>query len=433
MSSSSALRRSEESVFVAELLFLLLAIAVLRLLFSPGSMALTSVLALWAILLTASYVAGEFETNVRINFGLSLRTQAAFALAYVAYSGIHVVWPWCELLTVRFWLGLWFYLSILAPFLGLLTRRIIRQRVLFVTDSHREKVRLLRWWGFECSEIIGGDELAGWLQKNADHHGWVEKYDCVLVDVSDRRTEDTVAGVAREYFVDFVGISSFTMTGYLIGPHPRHVASYALNGVARRMKRIIDLLCSGIAILILTPLLVGVSILIKLNSPGPIFYRHRRLGRNMREFRLLKFRTMHRDADERLQRILDSDPELAREFKATFKLKNDPRVTGVGRVLRRLSIDELPQFFNVIAGQMSVVGPRPIVQDEVKYYKDYSLLLFRVLPGATGLWQISGRSETSYQQRVELDTRYVREWTLLWDLEILVKTLPAVLRRRGAY
>ena len=158
-----------------------------------------------------------------------------------------------------------------------------------------------------------------------------------------------------------------------------------------------------------------------------------RAGLGGRPFDMLKFRTMHRDADQRLKRILEKDPKLRAEFEATYKLKNDPRVTRVGRVLRKLSIDELPQFFNVLAGQMSIVGPRPIVKDEVKYYKDYSLLLFRVLPGATGLWQVSGRSETGYEQRVELDTRYVQNWTLLQDLGILFRTIPAVLRRRGAY
>jgi len=430
---NSSLRRSEEAVIVVEVLFVLLAIAGMRALLSPGSRALTSVLVLWAVLLTSSYLAGEFETNVRVNYGLSLRTQAAFALAYVAYSGIHVVWPWCESLTVRFWLGLWFYLSVIAPLLGLVIRRLVRQRVLLVTDTHRDSVALLRWWGFDCADVIAASELPGWLRENADEHGWVEAYDMIVVDTGDPRTEYAVVGIAGDYFVDFVGVSNFSLSGYLIGPHPRHVAPHSLHGVARRLKRMLDIVISAVAIAVLSPLLFAVAFLIKLESPGPVFYRHKRLGRNMREFLLLKFRTMYRDADKRLEQILSSDPALAEEFRTTFKLKRDPRITRLGRVLRRLSVDELPQFINVIMGQMSMVGPRPIVSQEVDYYKDYSLLLFRVLPGATGLWQVSGRSETSYQQRVELDTRYVQEWTLLWDLKILLLTVPAVLRRRGAY
>ncbi|OYD14585.1 hypothetical protein CH330_08235 [candidate division WOR-3 bacterium JGI_Cruoil_03_51_56] len=424
---------TEESVIVIELLLLLLAIAVLRVFLAPVSKSLTSVMVLWLVLIAASYVVGEFETTVRINFGLSLKTQAAFALAYIAYSGVHAVWPWCEALTIRFWVGIWLYLNFVAPLFGLLARRLFRQRVLLVTDNHRDRVPLLRWWGFECIETVGIADFANWLKSNVDFCGRIEKYKMIVVDISDYRIEYAVAGVARDYFADFVGVPSFTMFGYLIGPHPRHIAAYSLNTVVRRLKRLIDLLISVIAVIVLSPLFLVVCILIRLDSPGPILYNHRRLGRNMREFWLFKFRTMYKDADTRLQRILESDPELASEFKATFKLKNDPRVTRVGRFLRRFSIDELPQFFNIIAGQMSLVGPRPIVKKEIGYYKDYSLLLFRVLPGATGLWQVSGRSGTSYRQRVEMDTRYVREWTLWWDLKILLKTIPAVLCRRGAY
>ena len=430
---SQSLRRSDEAVIPVEFLFLLLAIAVLRLLLASGSQALTTVLMAWAILVVTSYLVGEFATPVRINFGLTLRTQAAFALAYVAYSGMHGVWPWCETLNVRFWLGLWLYLNFVAPLLGLGVRRFIRQRALFVSDRHRDRVPLLRWGGFECSEVIGTGDLEEWLRSRSEHTGEIPQYDLVIVDTTDYRTEYLVAGLARRYFVDFVGISSFTMVAYLLGPHPRHIATYNLDGAPRRLKRIIDIVGSVMAIALLGPLFLILALAIKLDSRGPVFYKHRRLGRNMKEFWLLKFRTMHRDADRRLKDLLASDPELEREFRASYKLKKDPRVTRIGRVLRRLSIDELPQFFNVIGGQMSMVGPRPIVKDEVKYYEDYSLLLFRVLPGATGLWQVSGRSETGYAQRVELDTSYVQGWTLVWDLRILFQTIPAVLKRRGAY
>lgn len=430
---TSPLKRNEEYVILLELLSLLLAIAVLRMVLAPWSKGLTSVVVLWTILLATSYLVGEFETPVRINFGLTLRTQAAFALAYVVYSGIHGVWSWCEGMQVRFWLALWVFLSLLAPVFGLFFRRLLRQKALFVTDTHREEVNLLRWWGFECVESIGPTQLAGWLKANSDRYGYVEKYGVVVVDATDFRAEHQVADVAKDYFVDYVAVTSFTLSGYLIGPHPRHIALYEMHSVTKRMKRLIDLFCSGVAIVLLGPLFIIVSILIKLDSPGSVFYRHRRLGRNMREFMLLKFRTMYRDADQRLEALLASDPRLKREFEATFKLKNDPRITRVGRVLRRLSIDELPQFFNIIGGQMSLVGPRPIVEDEIKYYHGYSLEMFRVLPGATGLWQVSGRSDSSYETRVKMDTRYVQEWTLWWDLKIIFRTVPAVLMRRGAY
>jgi len=433
-SRTGALRHDNGAALVVlELLFLLLVVALLRSLLAPGSASVTSVAVVWGILATASYLVGEFESNARANFGLTVRTQAAFGMTYAGYGMIRALWPWCETMTIRFWLALWLYLSVAAPFIGLLLRYVIRQRVLLVADPHQRRLGLLRWWGFECVETILLEDLEEWLRANSDDRGHVARYSLVVVDTSDPRTEHVVAELSENYFLDFIGIPSFRMLSYLFGPHPRLVASYSLNGVARRLKRIVDLLVSGVALVVLGPLLLLVALVIKLDSPGPVFYRHQRLGRNMRPFKLLKFRTMHRDAAARLKELLASNPELAREYESTFKLKNDPRVTRVGKLLRRLSIDELPQFFNILVGEMSFVGPRPIVDDEVKYYRDFSLLLFRVRPGATGLWQVSGRSDTSYESRVRLDTRYVQEWTFWDDLRIIVRTLPAVLARRGAY
>jgi lipopolysaccharide/colanic/teichoic acid biosynthesis glycosyltransferase len=418
---------------VMELLSLLLFITLARNLLVPESSGLTSVAVLFAILAVTSYVVGEFETPARGSFGLTLRTQAAFGMTYVAYSGLHAIWPWCEQMTVRFWLVTWAYLSLLAPFVGMAIRRIARQPALLVTDINAHRAGLLRWWGFECTEVIPLGDLPDWLQANADDHGRIPRYHTIIIDAVDPRTEYAVAGLSQDYFVDFVGIPAFRMASYIFGPHPRPVASYALNGINRRLKRIVDLVLSALAIVVLGPLLLAVSIIIKLDSPGPVFFPHRRLGRNMRDLFVLKFRTMHKDAAQRLKDLLDSDPELKREFETNFKLKNDPRVTRVGKYLRKYSIDELPQFFNILWGGMSFVGPRPIVEGEVKYYKDYSLLMFRVPPGATGLWQVSGRSETSYDTRVELDTRYVQQWTFWDDIKIILKTIPAVLSRRGAY
>jgi lipopolysaccharide/colanic/teichoic acid biosynthesis glycosyltransferase len=418
---------------IIELLLLWLVVILCRNLFAPESVGLTSVLALFFILTTASYLVGEFESTVRANYGLTLRTQGAFGMAYVGYSLAHGLWSWCEPMTVRFWLALWVYLSLLAPLIGLGIRYLTRVPALLVTDINAAKVPLLRWWGFDCPEVVPIEDLAGWLAVNADGHGHIARYDFIVVDSSDPRTEHAVAGLSESYFIDFVGIPSFRWNNYLLGPHPRPVASYSLSGTTRRLKRVLDLVLAGVAILLLSPLYIGVSIAIKLTSPGPVFYRHKRLGRNMRPLGVLKFRTMFRDADRRLKSLLESDPALAREFAATFKLKNDPRVTPIGRFLRRYSIDELPQFFNILAGEMSFVGPRPIVEDEVKYYKDYSLLMFRVRPGATGLWQVSGRNDTSYESRVRLDTKYVQEWSLVEDLRIILRTPSAVLSRRGAY
>jgi len=428
-----SLRYNGPVLVVTELLFLLLAITILRNTFVPDSASVTTVIALCIILTAASYVTGEFESTARANFGLTLRTQAAFGMTYAGYSILHGFWPWAEPVTVKFWLAVWVYLNFLAPVIGICLRYVTRQPVLLVTDLHFTRTRLLRWWGFECAEVITLEDLPGWLKANSDDRGHVARYATIIVDSSNPKTEHIVAGLSSDHFVDFIGVPSFKMSTYLSGPHPRPIASYSLSGVGRRLKRVVDLVLSVLAIIILSPVYVVTSIVIKLDSPGPVFYRHRRLGRNMRELRILKFRTMHRDADKRLEALLDSDPVLKKEFEEKFKLTNDPRVTRAGRFLRKFSIDELPQFFNILVGQMSFVGPRPIVDDEVKYYKERSLVMFRVPPGATGRWQVSGRNDTSYDARVQMYTSYVQEWTFWEDLKIILKTPPAVLSRKGSY
>ena len=195
------------------------------------------------------------------------------------------------------------------------------------------------------------------------------------------------------------------------------------------------ILDKGIALLLflgLLPLFALIGVLVKLTSRGPVFYRQERLGKDGHPIRVWKFRSMYVDAKERLQHILSSDPEAAAEWEKDFKLKKDPRVTPLGRFLRRTSIDELPQLFNVFAGEMAVIGPRPIVQEEVCYYGDSYKVFSSVLPGITGLWQVSGRSDTGYERRVELDTYYVLNWSPWMDVWILLRTVWAVLSMNGA-
>ncbi|MEM3434110.1 MAG: sugar transferase, partial [Candidatus Methanomethyliaceae archaeon] len=170
-----------------------------------------------------------------------------------------------------------------------------------------------------------------------------------------------------------------------------------------------------------------------LDSPGPVLFRHRRLGLGGREFWCYKFRTMHVNAEEVLQKLLASDPALRAEWERDFKLRNDPRVTRVGRLLRRTSLDELPQIFNVLKGEMSLVGPRPIVEKEVPRFGLFASDYFSVRPGVTGLWQVSGRNDTGYEHRVRLESWYVRNWSLWLDLTVLIRTIGVVLARRGAY
>jgi lipopolysaccharide/colanic/teichoic acid biosynthesis glycosyltransferase len=185
------------------------------------------------------------------------------------------------------------------------------------------------------------------------------------------------------------------------------------------------------AILFFFPLLLIVSALILLTDPGPIFFAHKRIGRDGRMFYCLKFRTMARNADELLAEILARDPVAAREWKLLHKLKTDPRVTAVGRFLRASSIDELPQLLNVFRGEMSLVGPRPIVPSEAHKYGVYLRDYCSVKPGLTGLWQVSGRNETTYRRRIALDVAYTRRRNFGLDCWIMLKTIPAIFSSNG--
>ena len=198
------------------------------------------------------------------------------------------------------------------------------------------------------------------------------------------------------------------------------------------LKRGMDIVLSASALVFIAPLLACVAIIMKLKDPGPIFFAQNRIGRDGREFKCLKFRTMVVDAQERLDALLAADPAAAREWKNTQKLTDDPRITPLGDFLRRSSLDELPQLFNILKGEMSIVGPRPIVRNEAVRYGDKYGYYLSTRPGLTGLWQISGRSDTTYEQRVELDATYVRDWSVTGDIRIIAMTVPAVLFSKGA-
>jgi Undecaprenyl-phosphate galactose phosphotransferase WbaP len=199
------------------------------------------------------------------------------------------------------------------------------------------------------------------------------------------------------------------------------------------IKRFMDLTMVIIGGTVILPLLLCIALLIKLGSPGPVLYGHKRLGKNGRYFTAYKFRSMVTDSAERLEKLLESDPELKREWAAHHKLRNDPRVTTIGRFLRRTSFDEFPQLLNILKGEMSLVGPRPIVDAEVARYGEDFSRIFSVLPGLTGLWQVSGRSDTDYDERVSYDTYYLQSWSVWLDLWVLFKTFSVVIKGKGAY
>ncbi|MBM0204176.1 sugar transferase [Micromonospora sp. STR1s_5] len=198
-------------------------------------------------------------------------------------------------------------------------------------------------------------------------------------------------------------------------------------------KRSFDLAFGVTALVFLGVLMAVIALMILLADGRPVLFRHRRIGRGGRRFDCLKFRTMVVDGERVLTDALSQDSKLSDEWLTTRKLKRDPRITSVGNFLRRSSLDELPQLFNIIKGDMSVVGPRPIVREEVSNYGECINYYYRTRPGLTGAWQVSGRNDLSYETRVRLDREYVQSWSLTKDVVIVGKTLPAVLLAKGVY
>lgn len=262
----------------------------------------------------------------------------------------------------------------------------------------------------------------------------------VILASSAFSTRDYLLDIFREYGVtNKVNIrmssglyeiltTSLTVNEYAYVPLV-HVNKVRLTGMDNVVKCVLDYVFTILGLIVLVPFLIVIGICVKLSSPGPVFHHRLVMGLNGKQFHAIKFRTMMINGDE----ILDQYPELKEELAKKHKLKNDPRITRVGAFLRKYSLDELPQLVNVLKRDMSLVGPRMISPEEVSLYKQFDMNLFTVLPGITGLWQVSGRSDISYDERVRLDMYYVRNWSIWLDLQLLFQTLPAVLKGHGAY
>jgi lipopolysaccharide/colanic/teichoic acid biosynthesis glycosyltransferase len=215
-----------------------------------------------------------------------------------------------------------------------------------------------------------------------------------------------------------------------IALEPRGAARPAVAG--RVLKRAFDIVAAIAALVLLLPLFTVLAVMVRRDG-GPAFFGHTRVGRHGKKFRCLKFRSMVMNSEQVLKELLASDPQARAEWDREFKLKNDVRVTRVGRFLRRSSLDELPQIWNVLRGEMSFVGPRPIIDQELERYGDASKYYLMATPGITGLWQVSGRNDIDYATRVSLDVAYVENWTFRKDIGILLKTVVVVVRGKGAY
>jgi Undecaprenyl-phosphate galactose phosphotransferase WbaP len=290
-------------------------------------------------------------------------------------------------------------------------------------------------WGLRELPVTGSiDRAWGGLRTLGVRHVIVtpEAAGAIAYDEILRRTRRALHTV--HFVPDLHGVPASSVIAAPLGTSlGLEMRNQLASGVNRALKRAFDITAVTLGGLVILPVLVALALAIRIDSPGPILYRQRRLGRDGRVFRVWKFRSMVVDADERLAELLASNDQARTEWDATQKLVDDPRVTRIGRLLRKTSLDELPQLWNALTGEMSLVGPRPIVEDEVAKYADAFELYTQVRPGITGFWQVSGRSDTSYDYRVELDAYYVRNWSLWLDIEILIRTVRVVLGREGAY
>ncbi|MBO4633062.1 MAG: undecaprenyl-phosphate galactose phosphotransferase WbaP [Lentisphaeria bacterium] len=244
---------------------------------------------------------------------------------------------------------------------------------------------------------------------------WLKYFPHILIVPADR-----VFPILWTHPLDLCGLGSMEISNHLKRP------------LDRLTKILFELIIATLAIVCLFPVGVILAVLVKCSSRGPVFYRAKRLGVNGRPIEVWKFRTMYKDADQRLARLLAENPALKKEWDENFKLKEDPRITPLGKILRKTSLDELPQFVNVLRGEMAVIGPRPIVEKEVAYYGRHYEVFSRVKPGITGFWQVSGRSETTYERRIALDMYYINNWSIWLDYYIFLKTIKEVLTCRGA-
>lgn len=302
-----------------------------------------------------------------------------------------------------------------------------------------------------CAEsFLGADRHLGYLVVGSMRPATIEEVnarmasidaDVVLVALSGNDDQESVlaadlrlAGASVMIMPPRMGLPSGLSVQYVLGEEALLFVDRtdAIPGLAKAAKRSFDLLLSSAALVVLGLPMLAVALLVKLDG-GPAIFGHSRVGEGGRMFDCLKFRSMRVDAAQQLETLLASDDTARAEWAATRKLKNDPRVTRLGLLLRKTGLDELPQLLNVIRGDMSLVGPRPVTISEMDQYGTVAERYKRVRPGITGLWQVSGRSDTTYAQRVNLDAWYVANWSPWHDLVIILKTIPAVLFRRGAY
>jgi lipopolysaccharide/colanic/teichoic acid biosynthesis glycosyltransferase len=301
-------------------------------------------------------------------------------------------------------------------------------------ESPSERSAIEQFAVVEGVPVVGGSELAAALAQRLRIHTVVvamPEMDSAAVLNLIERFGDSYTSVL--VIPDLVNLVHFGAPAhYLGGVVGLEVQRQLMHKGPRLAKRTMDIALTTLGGLMILPFLAVVALIIKFDSKGSVFYRQRRLGQDGVRFMALKFRTMHENADERLTAVLESDPALRIEYDAYHKLAADPRVTGAGRFLRKYSLDELPQIWNVLMGEMSLVGPRPYLEREIPEMEQKEAIVLRVKPGVTGIWQVTTRNESTFQERVDVDVEYVRNWTPWLDIYILARTVPVVLGGTGS-
>ncbi len=430
----------------------------LRFIFA-GNLPLTSYLnlllmlpALWAAFAVKKlYPAALYspqEEFAKLTCYTSLIFMATWALLFFSRSALH---------SRLVFFGLWLLCLILLPFFRRLARRYFASRpwwghnVVICGDSAATEDLYTRLKSepeiglkpIALCALNGGAKTAGLPHCEFSDLLEMSKlpgrpYALLALDAINKENQEIVKQLTRNFaktlFVfSFLGPLHLWVTSTDIGQHiALETHQKLLDPTRQRIKRCLDFILSCLALVFALPVWLVLAMLIKREDNGPVFYRQQRIGRHGKTINILKFRTMVPEADKVLDDYLASRPDLAEEWRARQKLEYDPRITKIGAFIRRASLDELPQLWNVLRGDLSLVGPRPIISDEIKRYGDAFEFYCRVRPGLTGLWQVSGRSRLSYTRRVELDTYYIRNWSVWFDIYILAKTPGALVQTKNA-
>lgn len=326
----------------------------------------------------------------------------------------------------------------------------IRKEVIVVCDDEGYK-NILNWFdkgnpfGYDMAVIMNVDkEPLILIHKKIEVLITSKRYHAAIIDINQSEiyeVNDLIDHIQKNLrrVILLPKISRIPLiNGELISSiHHKGMAFYIKNNllspIDRTIKQTFDLFLAVIGVVILSPILLTLFFIVFLSTGGHPLFSQKRIGVGGKIFHVWKFRTMFIDADERLKHLMQECEECAKEWEKNFKLKNDPRVTKIGQFLRKTSLDELPQLINVLKGEMSLVGPRPIVEAEIAKYGEYFDYFKAVKPGITGLWQVSGRNDIEYDERIQLDVWYVRNWSIQLDIEILIKTVMVVLGRKGSY